>query len=71
MDTVLEFHAEASQATAGEGLTQGPYMAVRVGFEPVALRTKGDESTNEPPLPTIWVLSELLSPSVSCEGNSL
>jgi len=27
MDIVLEFHAEAPQATASEGLAQGLYMA--------------------------------------------
>src|SRR6218665_4206374 len=27
-------------------------MAVRAGFEPTTLRTKGDQSTNEPPRPT-------------------
>ena len=51
MDTVSEFHAEAPQATSSEGLAQGPYVATRAGFEPATLRTKGDESTNEPPLP--------------------
>ena len=44
-----EFHAKDPQATAIEGLAQGPYMTARVGFEPMALRTKGSESTNEPP----------------------
>ena len=29
LDTVSEFHAEASQATASEGLAQGPYVAER------------------------------------------
>jgi len=29
MDTVSEFHAEAQQATAGEGLAQGPYVESR------------------------------------------
>ena len=48
MDTVSGFHAKAPQATASEGLAQGPYVA-RAGFEPKTLRTKGDESTNEPP----------------------
>ena len=48
----LEFHAEAPQATASERLAQGPYVAARAGFEPTTLRTKGDESTNEPPGPT-------------------
>jgi len=32
MDTVLEFHAEASQATASEGLAQGPYVAASQRF---------------------------------------
>ena len=50
-DTVSEFHAEAPQATAREGLAQGHYVAARAGFEPATLRTKGDESTNEPPRP--------------------
>ena len=30
-DTLLEFHAEAPQATASEGLAQGPYVAVGAG----------------------------------------
>ena len=51
-DTVLEFHAEAPQATATEGLAQGPYVATRAGLEPASLRTKGEESTNERPRPT-------------------
>ena len=48
-----EFHAEAPQATASEGLAQCPYVSARAGLEPATLRTKGDESTNEPPWPTI------------------
>src|SRR6218665_2499167 len=28
------------------------YVAARTGFEPMTLRTKGDESANEPPRPT-------------------
>jgi len=44
-------HAEAPQATVSEGFAQGPYVAARAGFKPTTLRTKGDESTNEPPLP--------------------
>ena len=28
-----EFHAEAPQATASEGLAQGPYVVAREGFE--------------------------------------
>ena len=39
------------QATASEGLAQGPYVAARAGLERMTLRTKGDESTNEPPRP--------------------
>ena len=53
LDTVSEFHAEAPQAIAIEGLAQGPYVAARAGFEPTTLLAKGDESTNEPPCPTI------------------
>ena len=51
-DTVSKFHNEAPQAISSEGLAQGPYVAARVGFEPVTLRTKGIESANEPPCPT-------------------
>ena len=53
MDTVPKFHAEAPQATAREGLAQGPYVAARAGFEPATLWMKGFESTNEPPCPYI------------------
>ena len=52
-DTVSEFHAEEPQATASEGLAQGPYVEARTGFEPATLWTKGDESTNEPQCSTI------------------
>ena len=45
-------HTEALQATVSEGLAQGLYVAAGAGFEPTPLRTKGDESTNEPPRPT-------------------
>ena len=48
-DTVLEFHAEALQATASEGLAQCLYVAARAGFEPATFQAKGVESTNEPP----------------------
>src|SRR6218665_1979539 len=51
-NTVSEFHAEAPLAAASEGFAQGPYVAARAGFEPMTLRTKGDESTNKPPRPT-------------------
>jgi len=56
---VSEFHSEAPQATASEGLAQSPYVMAGAGFEPATLRTKGvestnegDESTNDPPRPT-------------------
>src|SRR6218665_3332034 len=39
----------SAQATASEGLAHGPYVVTRAGFEPTILRTKGDESTKEPP----------------------
>jgi len=31
---MLEFHTEAPQTTASEGLAQGPYVSARAGFEP-------------------------------------
>jgi len=48
---VSEFHFEASQAIAKEGLAQGPYVAARARFETSTFQTKGVESTNEPPRP--------------------
>src|SRR6218665_1978295 len=47
-DTVSEFHAEVPQATASEGLAQGPHAAARAEFEHTTLRTKGVDSINEP-----------------------
>ena len=44
---IVELTLVAPQATASEGLAQGPYVTARVGFEPTILRTKGAESTNE------------------------
>ena len=41
--TVPELTCEALQATASEGLAQGPYVAARVGFEPVTIRSEGTE----------------------------
>ena len=46
-----EFHAEAPQATVSEGFAQGPYVAARVGVEPITLRTKSVDSTNAPLTP--------------------
>src|SRR6218665_1440833 len=55
-DTVSEFHAEAPQPTASEGLAQDPCVAARTGFEPTTLRSTGIDATNEPRRPiTIWV----------------
>src|SRR6218665_81375 len=34
-------YAKVLQAIASEGFAQGPYMAVRAGFEPTTLRAKG------------------------------
>src|SRR6218665_1135279 len=39
----------ALQSIVGEELAQGPNLAAKVGFQPATIRTKGDESTNEPP----------------------
>ena len=60
MDPVLELDAEArggpkGQATEGEGLAQGSYMAARVGLKTLTLQMKGGESTNK--LPRLMALS--------------
>jgi len=72
-DNVLEFDAEAPQATVSEGLTQGPYWLARAGFEPTTLQTKGVESTNAPPRPILmesFSVSDLVSFVVgSCKCN--
>ena len=52
MDTLPKFHAEVPQATASEGLAQGPYVAAREGFKPATLRTRGIKSANAPPRST-------------------
>jgi len=64
MDTASEFHAKAPQAIVSEGLAQGLYVAARTGFEPTTLRTKGDKSTNETPLPTSLIYPLISSISV-------
>ena len=47
-----------------EGLAQGPYVAARAGFELKTLRSKGFDSTNAPPRPTVIVI-------VLCQAESL
>src|SRR6218665_672061 len=81
-NTVPEFHAEAPQATLSEGLAQGPYVAARVGVEPMTLRTKGIDSTNAPHTPQVlckelhtgcsqkWRRRHLESESASYGGSS-
>jgi len=49
MDSVLKFHAKASQATASEGFARVPYVTARAGLEHTTFQMKGVESTNEPP----------------------
>src|SRR6218665_469584 len=39
-------HAEELQATVSDGLAQGPYVAIRPGFEPTTLQSKAMNSTN-------------------------
>ena len=45
------------QATTSEGLAEGPYVAARVGFEPVTLQIQGIELTTEPLGPYKQLLS--------------
>src|SRR6218665_156541 len=49
----VEVSRRKPQATASEGLAQGPYVAARAGFKPATIRTKGVKSTNGPPRPII------------------
>src|SRR6218665_1303514 len=54
IDTVSKLTPQAKEllATTSEGLAQGPYIAARVGFEPVTFWTQGTEPTTEPLCPT-------------------
>src|SRR6218665_2114541 len=61
MNTVPEFYAETPQATASEGLAQGPYMAARAGVKPMTLRTKHVDSTNAPHTPHIYTVIYLIT----------
>ena len=49
------------QATANEGLAQGPYVVASLTFEPATFRTEGAELTTEPPhpRPALFSLSPL------------
>ena len=55
--TGVEFNRKAAtqgahhviQAITSEGLAQGPYVAVRVKFEPATLLMQGTELTTKPP----------------------
>jgi len=51
-----------------EGLAQGPYVAVRVGFQPATFRTQGSERTSEPPRPHSDVEGELKIISIHRAG---
>ena len=55
--TVSEFHAKAPQATASEGLVQGPTMAARAGLKPPTLLQKGIDYTKAPPHFLSWPLA--------------
>src|SRR6218665_3181718 len=46
-------------------LAQSPYVVARAGFEPTTLQMKGDESTNEPPCPTMCFEALLQNPHFS------
>src|SRR6218665_37223 len=48
-DTMSEFRAEAHRQLRVKDLPNYYYVAARARFKPATLRTKGAESTNEPP----------------------
>ena len=43
---------------------QGPCVAARAGFEPTTLWMKGNESTNEPPRPTLCTDSDAVQQTI-------
>ena len=45
-----------------EGLAQGPYGVVRVGFEPATLGTQGTKLTTEPPPTSVVDVGWRLNP---------
>jgi len=53
-------HAEALQAPVSEELSQGPYVVARAGFKPTTLQSKGIDSTNAPPRPTMGRVEYLM-----------
>src|SRR6218665_1925735 len=55
MTLYWSLHDTALPATVNEGLTEGPYVAARAGFEFPTLRSKVFDSTNAPPRPTFRV----------------
>src|SRR6218665_1829844 len=63
MDTVSEFDAEEPQATASEGLAQGPRVAARVGSEPSTLLTNLPMSHHAPHLVIYLIVRSLLRTS--------
>src|SRR6218665_859932 len=52
LPTQHEYCAGVSRRSA-TGLAQGPYVAVRAGFELTTLQSKSFDSTNAPPRPTL------------------
>src|SRR6218665_1943273 len=52
LTTCRSLHATGN-STAHEGLAQGPYAAAKAGFEPSTFRSKGIDSINAPPCPTV------------------
>src|SRR6218665_3785682 len=48
----------SAEATAGKGLSQGPYVTARAGVEPTTLRLRVIASTNAPSRPTYGLLTD-------------
>jgi len=57
-------HAETLLTTVRKGLAQGPYLAVRAGFEPTTLQSKGVVSINASPSPTFLMETSTSFPTL-------
>ena len=53
INTVSELTLRSATGTTSQGITQGPYVVTRMGFEPATFRTQGTEPTTKPTCPTV------------------
>src|SRR6218665_194945 len=59
IDTVSEFTRRSATDNCKRRTCPSPYVAVKAGFGPATLRSKGIDSTNAPPRPSTFSVVEL------------